>query len=74
MICEVCEEDKVCLTTCAECDLITHEIIKRQGAIKELEYILDWVCDRDIEEDSEQIIEVENMLKKRIKDLKEGVF
>jgi hypothetical protein len=71
MICEVCGEDKVCLSTCGECDLKTFENIKKQGAIKELGYILDWVCDRDIEEDSEQIIEVENMLRKRLKELKE---
>jgi len=42
MICEVCGEDKVCLSTCAECDLKTFENIRKQGAVKELEKQIKW--------------------------------
>ena len=39
MICEVCGEDKVCLTTCGECDLKAFDNIKKQGARDFFDYI-----------------------------------
>jgi len=75
---EDCGEDKVCLTTCAECDLKTFENIKKQGAIEELEKLINWI------NILENMLETEgqwedfnnnvcNKIKNRLKELKEGV-
>ena len=39
---------------------------KRLGAIGELEKVFEWINERDIEEENEQIIELEEYFKKRL--------
>jgi len=71
MICEVCNEDKVCLTTCPECDLKVYENIRKQDALEELKRVYNKLTFRMLKsEDSIKYRdEIGDFIIKRIKEL-----